>query len=636
VLLLMSSLSLTFTSASLSRDEEVDRVVMDQLSEDRIEAVLHGAVPCPHVPLFAAYKSALRDIGMQSHSFTQRDFHPKELCSLLRTSNDAIRTLGYRIIQNLSKEAEDTGAVSAAGALKEMVKCGMLPLLFMRLDELRNNADAKLELGLQIFSATTQGIEALNVCEAINSLATAKVFDQETKSAFPDVSQLAQLAGAAAGLFGNLFYHDGSETKSVFSVAILGTLTMLIRSLHFFEGLWYAERGSILFLELYDNQLNNKRLMSSAVFMVQSMPRTEFALTGSMLIRYGTNSANFCRSFVEEEVDGLQRTLECIASTSHDDNTLRNLLIAIGNFSSQGPGPSRMIVECQGFDLLQPVVMNDNSVISLSACYAICSLAAEKSLDQAAGCQDALHVVTDVLRMLPPGSLKLESGWSPCDLQKIASMISPDAHPTVQLCALHWIGKSFHIPRNQATFSSSSWLHLLRMVAASHDPFVYMAAIHLMRTTHAPLSTFRQFSAEVVHGKSQIPVSEWTVEMVCNWVSTHPFRKYRQLFRDGFVNGRMLLAITNDILIEKNVTDVWHRQSILFAIDDLRERNAVSPNGPVGHVEQVTTCFNCSLERFEHQLIHDSDYSGKRFINSCSRHFYFLSTKRRLRLRAAA
>jgi hypothetical protein len=174
------------------------------------------------------------------------------------------------------------------------------------------------------------------------------------------------------------------------------------------------------------------------------------------------------------------------------------------------------------------------------------------------------------------------------------------------------------------------------MVAASHDPFVYMAAIHLMRTTHAPLSTFRQFSAEVVHGKSQIPVSEWTVEMVCNWVSTHPFRKYRQLFRDGFVNGRMLLAITNDILIEKNVTDVWHRQSILFAIDDLRERNAVSPNGPVGHVEQVTTCFNCSLERFEHQLIHDSDYSGKRFINSCSRHFYFLSTKRRLRLRAAA
>jgi hypothetical protein len=582
----MSSLGPKETFVSPAREEEADDVIIDPLSEDRIESVLLGAVPCLHAPLFAAYKAALRDIGLQSHSCTNRHFQPKELCALLRTSNDSIRKLGYRMIKNLSNDVENTGAVTSAGALKEMVQSGILPLLFVRLDELCKNSDAKMESGLQVFSATTLGIEAFNVCEAISSLATAKVFDQETKSAFPDVTQLAVLAGAVVALMGNLFYHDGSDSNSVFSTAILDNLMMLIRSLHFFEGLWYPERGSVLFEELYDNQLNNKKLMKSVVTIVQSMPRTQYALTGSMLIRYGTNSGNFCRSFADGEVDGLQRTLECIASTSHDDSTLSNLLIAIGNFSSQGLDSSRKIVECQGFDLLQPVVMSDNSAIALSACYAICALAAEKSFDQIAGFRDALLVVTDVLRMMPPGTLKMDSGWSPCDLQKIASMISADAEPTVQLCALHWIAKSFHIPRNQATFSSSSMLHLLRAVAASPDPFVYMAAIFLMRAIHAPLSTFRPFTAEVAQGKSRFPVPEWTVEMVCNWVGTQTFRSYRHLFRDGFVNGRMLLAITNEILIEKKVADVWHRQSILFAIDDLRELSAAKSDASGSDLKQ--------------------------------------------------
>jgi hypothetical protein len=196
--------------------------------------------------------------------------------------------------------------------------------------------------------------------------------------------------------------------------------------------------------------------------------------------------------------------------------------------------------------------------------------------------------------MLPPGSLKMESGWSPSDLQKIASMISSDAHPTVQLCALHWIGKSFHIPRNQGTFSSSSMLQLIRSVAASPDPFVYSAAIHLMRAMNAPVSTYRPFTAKTaLNGKFQVPVSEWTVDMVCNWVGTKSFRCYRSLFRDGFVNGRMLLAITNDILIDKKVADVWHRQSILFAIEDLREDTAAKVNSPRSGFHQVCLCFCC-------------------------------------------
>ena len=585
----MSISDLQKLAASPSRVEQSGHVIAGPLSEDRIDSVLLGALPCLHEPLFAAYKSALHDIGLRSNSCAHRDFQPTELCSLLRTPNDSIRKLGYRMIKNLTDDVNDTGAATATGALKEMVKSGLLPLMIERLDDLCKNAEAKLESGLQVFLTTTAGIEALDACEAICSIATAKVFDQETKQVFPDVTLLALLARAVAAMCGNFFYHHGTHSKSVFSTSVLEKLMELIRSLHFFEGLWYLERGSILFPELYDNQLNCKNLMKSCVIILQSMPRTEYAITSSMLIRYGTNSSKFCRSFADEDVDGLRTTLECIGSTTHNDSTLRNLLIAIGNFSSQGPDFSLMVVECQGFDLLQPVVMSDISIIALSACYAICALAVEKSFHHVAGLSDALLVVTDVLRMLPPGCLKMESGWSPSDLQKVAAMISPDSHPTVQLCALHWIGKSFHISRNQALFSSSSMLQLFRNVAASPDPFVYMAAIYLMRCIQAPLSTFRPFIAEVAQGKSQIPVPQWTVEMVCNWVSTKSFRCYRQLFRDGFVNGRMLLAITNEVLIEKCVSDVWHRQSILFAIDDLRESVALKLNSSGSSLQQVST-----------------------------------------------
>jgi hypothetical protein len=54
-------------------------------------------------------------------------------------------------------------------------------------------------------------------------------------------------------------------------------------------------------------------------------------------------------------------------------------------------------------------------------------------------------------------------------------------------------------------------------------------------------------------------------------VGSKPFRIYRHLFRDGFVSGQMLLSVTNDILEQMKITNIWHRQSILFAVGKLKE-----------------------------------------------------------------
>jgi len=38
------------------------------------------------------------------------------------------------------------------------------------------------------------------------------------------------------------------------------------------------------------------------------------------------------------------------------------------------------------------------------------------------------------------------------------------------------------------------------------------------------------------------------VEQVCDWVTSKSFKAYRAVFRDGLVNGHMLLNITPEIL----------------------------------------------------------------------------------------
>ena len=62
-------------------------------------------------------------------------------------------------------------------------------------------------------------------------------------------------------------------------------------------------------------------------------------------------------------------------------------------------------------------------------------------------------------------------------------------------------------------------------------------------------------------------------------VGSKSFRIYRHVFRDGFVNGQMLISITNDHLEQQKITNIWHRQAILFAVAKLREASEQLTSG---------------------------------------------------------
>jgi hypothetical protein len=47
------------------------------------------------------------------------------------------------------------------------------------------------------------------------------------------------------------------------------------------------------------------------------------------------------------------------------------------------------------------------------------------------------------------------------------------------------------------------------------------------------------------------------VEQVCDWVTSKSFKAYRAVFRDGLVNGHMLLTITPEILETNGIKNMY-------------------------------------------------------------------------------
>ena len=143
-----------------------------------------------------------------------------------------------------------------------------------------------------------------------------------------------------------------------------------------------------------------------------------------------------------------------------------------------------------------------------------------------------------------------------------------------------------------------------------------------MRKLHLAIPQYRSShlsdpSSEI----NKIPVANWSVEQVCDWVTSKSFKAYRAVFRDGLVNGHMLLTITPEILETNGIhnmcvrhgcfwfrvtidfncllcfgdlRDRWHRQAIMVAVQELKELLAKNASGVLvdqPHLERTCDVF---------------------------------------------
>jgi hypothetical protein len=219
------------------------------------------------------------------------------------------------------------------------------------------------------------------------------------------------------------------------------------------------------------------------------------------------------RSLADPTVEGIKYVLNCISSTSHSNDVLVNLVNSVMNFSSENLMCAQLVVQNRALEFLQPLVVNDDPIVALLACGCICTLAAEKKFSELVDRCQVLPFVQDVLRSIAPGSLQVMSTWNAQSKQNVVNMMNGDAHPAVQLCALHMIGITFHIEQNLSDFSTVKMLNLFRNIASSPDPFVYAAAVYLMRMLRLPVPYYRAIKIE-----GSKDVIEWSVEKVCKWV----------------------------------------------------------------------------------------------------------------------
>ena len=85
-----------------------------------------------------------------------------------------------------------------------------------------------------------------------------------------------------------------------------------------------------------------------------------------------------------------------------------------------------------------------------------------------------------------------------------------------------------------------------------------------MRKLHLAIPQYRSShlsdpSSEI----NKIPVVNWSVEQVCDWVTSKSFKAYRAVFRDGLVNGHMLLTITPEILETNGIKNMYVRLTVM-------------------------------------------------------------------------
>jgi len=450
-----------------------------------------------------------------------------------------------------------------------------VPGLFLVAAQVCASIDTKSDTAGPVF------VEAEAMIVALQALADLEVFPANTTLKLPDPSHIQWIAAAVSNMWKISVYHGSTAGPSVDSkkASMAAALTNIQT---FFErhpqnpfSADWDKRGVP-----YQLQLCDKEFLRHCLMAMRLSPRTDISRAAALLLRCASNVSYVNAAIMDPSVKGVKQILDAISSTSHDNSTLLDLVTCISNIAAFDDGYIMRIAEESGLELLQPVVLHDDPRISLLACVAVASIACLKDCAELVEKSQSLPVVENVLRAITPGSLVINSNWSTSDSKILLRMMSADAGVAVQLTALHFIASSFHLEHSVEFFNTPICHGAFRTCASSPDPFVYAASVFIMRKLHLAIPQYRSShlsdpSSEI----NKIPVVNWSVEQVCDWVTSKSFKAYRAVFRDGLVNGQMLLTITPEILATNGIHNMWHRQAIMVAVQELKELLAKNASG---------------------------------------------------------
>ncbi|BFY99582.1 hypothetical protein BsWGS_02622 [Bradybaena similaris] len=124
--------------------------------------------------------------------------------------------------------------------------------------------------------------------------------------------------------------------------------------------------------------------------------------------------------------------------------------------------------------------------------------------------------------------------------------------------------------------------------------------------------------------ESDVPISEWTVGNVLEWMAAVNLYRYVELFRDKQITGRDLLAMDESMLMEMGIKDDFHEKSILVCIDELcGQQTDIQPYAtslpPPGHCIKMEAAAGDSEHRFA-----EYNFSSMQRCHVCDKFLYGL------------
>ncbi|UJR33699.1 hypothetical protein I4U23_021128 [Adineta vaga] len=129
------------------------------------------------------------------------------------------------------------------------------------------------------------------------------------------------------------------------------------------------------------------------------------------------------------------------------------------------------------------------------------------------------------------------------------------------------------------------------------DYFHVECTLDLTAGTCPGLNACHPNNRALVTYDSSIPVSDWTVNDVCEWLAVVNLYRYAPNFQTLKYDGEILLSLTDEQLKHDHIHDAFQRQAILDAIKELKTRDKYRP---------------ISFERFRSQ--HTTNNHGDNFI----------------------
>jgi hypothetical protein len=180
------------------------------------------------------------------------------------------------------------------------------------------------------------------------------------------------------------------------------------------------------------------------------------------------------------------------------------------NFSQGDASHAASLIRMKALEFLQPTLMHSSLAVACNSAFLIAVLCCVPGFEQEVEHSEVLPVLENHWRMRVPGHIKMEDVYDENDLPPLVQMFSKDAHPAVQLTALHTIANNIHNPHNRRWFvDNQRFVAFFRECASSRDAFVYIAAIFLLEHCGLPLPCF-SLKADAALDTVEVPVKATT------------------------------------------------------------------------------------------------------------------------------